>query len=142
MGISRTLRWNVWNEGHEWANHPLKAALISNYLIKICLRRGASYAPFELVLHLLLLSKNIVAGGEGEGSDLQGRGERVEGRSNELTTRHEKPKRDESAMHMQIYMSNKYMCYDAIKYKREWPTNFHIVRKDIFIVALKFSIGL
>lgn len=56
VGISRTPRRNVWNGGHEWANHPLRGSLISNYLIKICLRRGASYAPFELVLHLLLVS--------------------------------------------------------------------------------------
>lgn len=84
VGISRTPRWNVWNGGHEWANHPLRRALISNYLIKICLRRGASYAPFELVLHLLLVSKNtIVVEREGGGgcSGLQ----RVGGRSNEPT---------------------------------------------------------
>lgn len=76
MGISRTLRWNVWNGGHEWANHPLREALISNYLIKICLRRGASYAPFGLVLHLLLVSRSVV-----EAGGLQ----RVGGRSNEPT---------------------------------------------------------
>lgn len=64
----------MWNGGHEWANHPLREALISNYLIKICLRRGASYAPFELVLHLLLVPMWW-------GSGLQ----RVGGRSNEPT---------------------------------------------------------
>lgn len=38
-------RWNVRNGGHELANHPLRGALISNYLIKICLRRGAHRTP-------------------------------------------------------------------------------------------------
>lgn len=40
-------------EGTSWANHPLRAALISNYLIKICLRRGAPYAPFDVFFYLL-----------------------------------------------------------------------------------------
>lgn len=54
MGISRTPRWNARNGGHELgSNHPLRAALISNYLIKICLRRGAPYAPFDVFFYLL-----------------------------------------------------------------------------------------
>lgn len=94
VGISRTPQWNVWNGGHEWANHPLKGALISNYLIKICLRRGASYAPFEFVLHLLLVSKkHDCSGGQGfKGSEV------------DLTSRrrYEGPKRKE-VMHARIY---------------------------------------
>lgn len=53
VGISRTPRWNARNGGHELANHPLRAALISNYLIKICLRRGAPYAPFDVFFYFL-----------------------------------------------------------------------------------------
>lgn len=53
VGISRTPRWNARNGEHELANHPLRAALISNYLIKICLRRGASYAPFDVFFYFL-----------------------------------------------------------------------------------------
>lgn len=96
MGISRTPRRNVWNGGHEWANHPLRGALISNYLIKICLRRGVSYAPSGFVLHLLLVSWNVVGVGVFKG---------VGGRSNEPTKirRAEKKRSYARANMCQIY---------------------------------------
>lgn len=102
MGISRTPQWNVWNGGHEWANHPLREALISNYLIKICLRRGASYAPFGLVLHLLLVPTNVV--------DRVFKGSEVDLTSRQ---RYEGPKRKEATRGRRIYMPN--LRFDEIK---------------------------
>lgn len=85
VGISRTPRWNARNGGHELANHPLRAALISNYLIKICLRRGAPHAPFDVFFDFLSSPPPREAKkrrGRRRGEDFQ-RG--VEGRSDSPT---------------------------------------------------------
>lgn len=68
-------------EGTSGANHPLRGALISNYLIKICLRRGASYAPLEFVLLFFQRCTTVERGRVFKGSKV------------DLTSRHDGPPR-------------------------------------------------
>lgn len=140
VGISRTPRWNVWNGGHEWANHPLRRALISNYLIKICLRRGASYAPFELVLHLLLVSKNDCSDG-GEGEE-EGRTIRVfKGSEVDLTSR----RRYEGTKRKEVVYTRMYVKFtirldkDRQEISTHLQKNISIARSNLFTAKIIFN---
>lgn len=132
VGISRTPRWNVWNGGHEWANHPLREALISNYLIKICLRRGASYAPFELVLRTFCLFQKTRSQW----------GSRVfEGSEVDLTSRrrYEGPKRKE-VMHVRIYAKFTIrLDKDRREISAHLQKTFQSLVKNLFTVKIIFK---